>query len=98
MNFKPVAAQIGDVIEINKNMSMKYGPMGMGLRPVWHEIPPEKGSISPEEGHFIEVTEDIWFVFENGQWRIMSQPEHVSASREVYLNKPVRDDSFFNPY
>lgn len=97
MKFKTIKALEGDVIQINENMSLRYGRVAEDLGPVWQAIPSEPGNLPIEEGNYVPVTEDVWFVLENQQWRIMSQKEHVEASREAFISKAHNEDHFSRP-
>ena len=97
MKFKPINGHEGDVIKINENMSLRYGRVADDLSPVWQEIPPEPGTLEIAEGSYVPVTDDVWFVLENNQWRIMSQKEQVEASREAFISKDHIEDHFLRP-
>jgi hypothetical protein len=68
-------------------MSLRSGKIADDLAPVWHEIPPMASTRVPEEGSFIDVTPDVWFVFDGGEWRIMTPGEHVEAERATFLSR-----------
>jgi hypothetical protein len=82
MIYKKLVPNIGDTVRINDSMSLRFEKIAEDLRPVWHEIPPSEGDLHLEEGVFVSVTPDVWFVFEHGSWRVMSLAEHVEAERQ----------------
>ena len=83
MKFKKYEAKLGDTVKINEYMSLKFEKIADDLSPVWHEIPSNGHAGKFEEGTFLSVTPDVWFVFENGNWRVMTPSEHVEATRHV---------------
>jgi hypothetical protein len=87
MRYKKLDAHLGDTLSINENMSLRFEKIAEDLIPIWHEIPPAQQNRDVQEGHFVQVTEDVWFVFENSKWRIMNHSEHVEAARQTYMNK-----------
>ena len=97
MMYKPINAHEGDIVQINEHISLRYGKVAADLEPVWQEIPPEPGNLVLDEGSFVPVTDDVWFVLENHYWRIMTQNEHVEASRQVFINKAGTGDHFSRP-
>lgn len=97
MNYRKIDAQPGSIVNLNENMSLKYEKIADDLGPVWQEIPPEPSNVEVKEGDFVQVTEDVWFVFVDSQWRMMNHAEHVEASRQVYLNQSKIPDHFSRP-
>jgi hypothetical protein len=97
MMYKPIKAHEGDVVQINEHISLRFGKVASDLEPIWQEIPPEPGNLVVEEGNFVPVTDDVWFVLENHHWRMMTQNEHVEASRQVFINKAGTGDHFSRP-
>lgn len=99
MNYKPLKAGLGDILNINEHLSLRYEKFADDILPVWHEIPPESGNVVPHEGDFVSVTEDVWFVYENGRWRVMDQKEHVEANRQAFISKTSvkNEDCFSRP-
>jgi hypothetical protein len=97
MNYKMVKANIGDKLKINDNMSLIYERLADDLSPVWHEIPSVPGNKEVHEGNFVIVTDDVWFVYENFHWRMMTNSEHVEASRQVYMSGLNSEDRFSRP-
>ena len=87
MNFKKYNAKVGDIVRINESMSLVYEKIADDLRPVWHEIPSDGEKQDFEEGTFVSVTPDVWFVFDKGEWRMMTPTEHIAASRQNYLSQ-----------
>lgn len=85
MKYESINANPGDSIQINEIMSLRYDEIASDIGPVWHEVPSEKANLIPHEGNFISVTDDVWFVFDHGQWRVMTPAEQVEASRQDYL-------------
>lgn len=86
MNFKKYKARVGDVVKINESMSLVYEKIADDLGPVWHEIPSGGDEQNFEEGTFVSVTSDVWFVYDKGEWRMMTPNEHIEASRQTYLS------------
>lgn len=82
MIYKKLQAQIGDTIHISDLMSLRYEKLAPDIGPVWHEIPAEDGDKNFEEGSFVEVTPDVWFVYDQGNWRMMSLHEHLEAQKQ----------------
>lgn len=75
-------------------MSLRFEKIAYDLQPVWQEIAYEPQTITCQDGHFVEVTPDIWFVLENGAWRTMTASERIDAQRQVYTNKfSIQDHS-----
>lgn len=97
MMYKPINAREGDIVQINEHISLRYGKVAADLGPIWQEIPSEPGNFVLEEGNFVPVTDDVWFVLENNHWRMMTQNEHVEASRQVFINKADNGDHFSRP-
>lgn len=91
MKYIRYLPKLGDTFQISDNMSIRYEKIAEDLRPIWHEVPPSPGIGPIEEGTFIAVTHDIWFVYDHAQWRIMSQSEHTEASRQMWLNFSSED-------
>lgn len=85
MKFKKFDARIGDTVRINDSMSLRYEKFADDLHPVWHEIPSNGHRRNYEEGTFVSVTPDVWFVFNHGAWRMMTPSEHLEAYRQTYL-------------
>lgn len=97
MKYTKIKARLGDTIKINENMSLRFEKMAEDLGPVWHEIPPVPQNKEVEEGDFVQVTDDVWFVYENSRWRMMNHSEHVEAARQVYMNQIKSGDHFSRP-
>ena len=86
MRFKKFEAKVGDTVKINEAMALRYEKIAEDLRPIWHEIPSNGEKRSYEDGTFVSVTPDVWFVFERGEWRMMTPSEHIEASRQNFLS------------
>lgn len=85
MKFKKIDARLGETVRINDSMSLRYEKFADDLLPVWHEIPSDGQMKNYEEGTFVSVTHDVWFVFNNGTWRMMTPSEHIEAYRQNYM-------------
>lgn len=97
MKYVKIDARIGDTLKINEYMSLRFEKIADDLGPVWHEIPPIPQNRDVDEGSFVQVTDDIWFVFDKSEWRMMNHSEHVEALRQVYLNGVRSRDHFSRP-
>ena len=86
MKFKKIDGQIGDTLKISDVMSLRFEKITEDLGPVWHEIPSTHENRKYDEGSFVEVTPDCWFVLDQGRWRMMSTNEHIVAARESWLS------------
>lgn len=86
MKFKKFEAKVGDTVKINDALALKYEKVAEDLRPVWQEIPSDGEKFSYEDGTFVSVTSDVWFVYDRGEWRMMTPSEHIEASRQTYLS------------
>lgn len=82
MIYKKLQADIGDTVRVSDLMSLRYEKIAPDIGPVWHEIPAVEGKGNYEEGSFVEVTPDVWFVFDKGKWRMMNLHEHLEAQRQ----------------
>lgn len=87
MKFLKFEPHIGDVLTVSDNMSLRFEKIADDLKPVWMEIPRIHTGMEAENGNYVIVTDDLWFVFENGYWRVMTMNEHAEASRQDYLSK-----------
>jgi hypothetical protein len=86
MNYKNLRPRPGDVIAINDQMSLRFEKLAADIEPVWLEVPRENSSIPYEEGSYIEVTNDVWFIYIHDEWRVMTKSEHLEAYRQGYFN------------
>lgn len=86
MNYKKIDAKIGDTLKVSDSMALRFEKFADDLQPVWHEIPVEESTRDFENGSYVPVTEDCWFVFDNGYWRMMTLAEHAEASRQAWYN------------
>lgn len=84
MKYKKLQARVGDSLRISDLMSLKFEKFSEDLSPVWHEVPPEPQTNIYDDGSFVEVTDDCWFVFDKDHWRMMTSNEHTEASRQVW--------------
>ncbi len=80
MKYKPLKASIGDILKISDTLSLRFEKIAEDLNPTWLEIPAESSTIEAEDGEYVAVTSDIWFVQENGHWRMMTQAEHLRVA------------------
>lgn len=92
MNYTRYIPKIGDSFQISETMSVLYEKIAEDLNPIWHEVPAQSGITDVEEGTFIAITPDVWFVFDKGKWRMMGQAEHTEASRQLWLSSKIEDD------
>lgn len=91
MKFRKLKPKVGDVITISDEMSLRYEMIAEDLPPIWHEIPRAVQNLEPEEGNYLKVTTDLWFVFENGRWRVMNADEHVQIERQEYFSDLMKE-------
>lgn len=82
MRYHKINAKIGDTLKISDSMSLRYEKIAEDLRPIWIEIPPNGEVQNYEDGTYVSVTPDVWFVFERGAWRMMNSSEHLEANRQ----------------
>jgi hypothetical protein len=83
MKLKP---KLGDVVTISDQMSLKFEKIADDLAPVWMEVPSEKSETLFSDGSYIAVTDELWFIYDQDHWRIMTSNEHVEAYRQNYLS------------
>jgi hypothetical protein len=87
MKFKKFKPKVGDILEINESMSLLYEKIAKDLLPIWHEIPSVPSNLWLEEGHYVSVTPDIWFLRVADGWRVMSLKERLEATRQDYESR-----------
>ncbi len=87
MNYRQMKPNLGDVIAISKDMSLRFEKVAEDIAPVWFEIPYEPSTMQFNDGCYLKVTNDLWFVFEDDHWRVMTQNEHKEAFRQTYLSE-----------
>lgn len=80
MKYKPLKANIGDILKISDTLSLRFEKVAEDLQPAWLEIPAQSSTIDSSDGDYVAVTPDVWFVQENGHWRMMSQDEHLRVA------------------
>lgn len=80
MKYKPLQANIGDTLKISDTLSLRFEKIADDLQPAWLEIPAEGSTVQTQDGDYVAVTPDIWFVQDNGRWRMMSQEEHLRVA------------------
>ena len=93
MNYRKMKPKLGDVIAINDVMSLKFEKVAEDIAPVWMEVPPEPSTMQFNDGCYLTVTNDLWFVFENNSWRVMNPNEHNEAYRQTYLSEIIGQSS-----
>lgn len=86
MRYKNLRPKPGDVIAINDQLSLRFEKLAPDLEPVWMEVSQEASSINYDEGSYIQVTPDVWFVYVREGWRVMTMSEHQEAYRQKYFN------------
>jgi hypothetical protein len=86
MKYQKINPKIGDVIAISEQMSLKFEKIADDLAPVWMEAPSEASTTQFDEGSYVNVTDDVWFVYDKQHWRIMTNSEHLEAKRQTYFN------------
>lgn len=79
--------KLGDVIAISSDMSLKFEKLAEDIAPVWIEVPHSPSTMQFNDGCYIAVTDEFWFVYENGNWRVMTLSEHKEAFRQTYLSE-----------
>jgi len=87
MNYRKMNPKPGDVIAISSEMSLKFEKLAEDIAPVWIEKPYTPSTMQFNDGCYIAVTDDLWFVFENKNWRVMTLSEHKEAFRQTYLSE-----------
>jgi len=87
MNYVKIKPKLGDVIAISSDMSLKFVKLAEDIAPVWIEIPYSPSTLQFNDGCYLAVTDDLWFVFENANWRVMTLSEHKEAFRQTYLSE-----------
>jgi hypothetical protein len=87
MNYWKVKPKLGDVIAISNDMSLQFVKLAEDIAPVWIEIPHEESTMQFNDGCYLAVTDDLWFVYQNQQWRVMTLSEHKEAFRQTYLSE-----------
>lgn len=92
MLFRKLQAKPGDTLRVSDLMSLRFEKISDDLGPIWHEIPATDETLKYDEGNFVEVTEDCWFVFDRGHWRMMSVNEHTEATRQAWLSSQSPGD------
>jgi hypothetical protein len=93
MNYWKLKPKIGDVVAVSPEMSLKFEKIAEDIAPVWIEVPPEPSTMQFNDGSYLNVTNDLWFVYDQG-WRVMSHNEQHEAYRQTYLSE-IRDQSNF---
>ncbi len=86
MRYKKLDPFIGDVLKINDNISLRFEKISADLSPVWMETEGESDTHIYQEGDFICVTNDCWFAFIGGEWKMMSKKEQNEAERQLWLD------------
>lgn len=87
MNYWKLKPKLGDVVAISNDMSLRFEKIAEDIAPVWIEIPHAPSTLQVNDGCYLTVTNDLWFVFENKQWRVMTLNEHNEAYRQTYLSE-----------
>lgn len=87
MNYRKLKPKLGDVVAVSNDMSLKYEKIADDIAPVWIEIPSTPSTIQVNDGCYLTVTNDLWFVYENKEWRVMTLNEHNEAYRQTYLSE-----------
>lgn len=87
MNYMKMKPKLGDIIAISSDMSLKFEKLAEDIAPVWIEIPHAPSTMQFNDGCYIAVTDDLWFVYEDHSWRVMTLNEHKEAFRQTYLSE-----------
>jgi hypothetical protein len=86
MKYQKIKPKVGDVIAVSDQMSLRFEKLAEDLEPVWMEVPLENSTHHYSEGAYFTVTQDVWFVFQNHFWRVMTMNERLEAYRQNYFN------------
>lgn len=89
MKYVKLKARIGDVVTISDQMALKFEKIADDIAPVWREVPPEPTDKKFQNGSYITVTDELWFIYDHEHWRIMTANEHVEAYRQNYLGSSI---------
>ena len=87
MNYRKLKPKVGDVVAVSPEMSLKFEKIADDIAPVWIEVPPEPSTMQFNDGCYFTVTNDLWFVYEGNNWRVMGPNEHHEAYRQTYLSE-----------
>lgn len=87
MNYRKLKPNLGDVVAVSKDMSLKFEKIAEDIAPVWIEVPPEPSTMLVNDGCYLSVTSDLWFVYDDKNWRVMTPNEHHEAYRQTYLSE-----------